>query len=152
MSQIIRAKLRCLEQTRTWEGHTLSKLAPVMPRRVCGRIEPDGAEENEAFWKASPSGELHFCHQGCEPAIEPGKYYYVDLHRLGDDEQLVRPWKLWRLVQISGSLTVQLGLEYDHTADLRNGSLELCIDNEGAWGAFEGHLNSRWELTLSEAT
>jgi hypothetical protein len=66
----VRAKFVCDEVTKTRYGSARVSLYPVS----------NGSEENEQFWKYTPSGKIELSIENPSAAerFEPGKEYYVD--------------------------------------------------------------------------
>jgi len=143
---MVRAKFRCLNIHLHLQGTTV-ELKPVIPK---SDDWPGGAEENRKFWEASPTGEMELKYRkGVDAPFEVGGYYYIDLERLDAEEE--RSWKLWEVARQAASLGIKLGLSWHHEPELVAGDLTLGIENEGAWDAFDGHVDSSWRVTVTEA-
>lgn len=147
---IITAKFRCMSRKDTWDGSRITEFYPVIPRRVCGRIEEDGSEENERFWKASPSGELSMHHHGVPP-FEAGAYYYVHMERIAEPDPGERLWELSSFEKSVSSLGVVFSLPWSRDHEMRDASMKLQIDNADAWPAFYGREGTRWRFVFEPA-
>ena len=149
MSDVIRAKLRCLNETCRYDQGRHTEFAPVIPKRICGRVEESGSEENERFWKASPSGKLQVYFQGPTP-YTPGEYYYVDM-RPSERSEHAGLWKLEQVAMREGQMSVSFRLQWDDKRAMRSADFELTIDNEGVWPAFERKMGSFWDISIISA-
>lgn len=146
----VRAKFRCMEITHDWEGRRRVLLRPVTA--TSPGAPADQRDENAAYWKASPSGELSLQFRGPdEQLLEPGAFYYVDLHeaRGSGADPHDREWVLSFLGLSATNIEVKLYANWDEHSQLIQGTLTLGIDNQDAWPIFMGKLGSSWHIELS---
>jgi hypothetical protein len=142
---VIRAKFRCMSVTHRWDGERIVEMLPVthrQPHTTEGEVD---AEENLAFWKATPSGriELHYRKdQGY--TFEPGAYYYVDL-----DRSEVGIWKLDSFHQWGESIEVIFHTGWGGDT-IQRGEFKMSIDNEDAWGHFTNQVGTKWRVAFTE--
>jgi len=140
----VRAKFRCLSVTKTWDGYGEVMFKPVMPKYDGA---PGGAEENQAFWEASPSGTMEARYRQWAELPEPGSYWYVDMEPAEKGE-----WRLWE-VACHGQNQMGIKFSLDWNKDRAMAKAELGIDilNKDAFHHFEGTSGTRWTVTIHPA-
>jgi hypothetical protein len=137
----VRAKFRCMEISRFWNGGcTLVRFLPVMAKNGCRADEETASEENAAFWQATPSGEAKLQFPTLDPvSYEIGHCYYLDMR---PDEQ--GSWKLTERKHSEGQLGVVLSCSWRDSV-----SMNIC--NESAWDAFDGPIGGPWSVEFTHA-
>lgn len=145
-----RAKFRILSILRELESVTI-RMRPVMPRTKTWPQEENSAE-NAAFWDATPSGLVELTYlpdpAGGFDAVHGytiGAYVYVDIAEAADSD--------WTCTIVSHSATqLDAHLQKGWSKDLlRQGRVELSIQNAAAWPTFEGKAGQRFAVTFSPA-
>lgn len=162
----VRAKFRCMSVTTTYEKIITADFRPAMPQK--GADGTPEHEENKAFFKWTPGGEMvlgfyAFAPDGTPqpPALdlEPGVYYYIDFEPHAADADVARPWVLVSRTEhmASEQLDVELCAHWASPGDsgperLRNASLKMQINNPGAWPLFlTAKRGARWAVTIVRA-
>ena len=145
----VRAKLRCMSVTRTWDNSTNIELQPV--------TQKGKNSENEKFWKATPSGTAEIRFNG--PSVDsrgeeyqPGDYYYVDLVKSSEGG-----WTLTTVTKHgSGHGSVELNTNgkttIKHYKDLgfSYSKMQMAIDNPSAFEAFDVP-GEAWDVQITWA-
>ena len=140
---MVRAKFRVLGINYRL-SHTVVELKPVIAKSDSW---PEGSEENRQFWSASPEGESELVYKaGVEIPYELGDYVYIDM--VPGEEG--RTWKLWEISHKSSWLGVKFGLGHDGEEDLTHASLRIEIENQDAWGHFDGKQGTKWSVTYTK--
>jgi hypothetical protein len=160
-----RAKFRVMDTTRSTNGNpfdqsawrTQSRMLPIKAfpnyhKDGDPEMDPDFANENAAFWSATPSGDA--CWFGED--AELGRAYYIDMAPTMGGE-----WKLEEYSHREAYVLARLCKmrKYDHPNDkeFRSGEyVEVGINteeaSEGAWKPFvDAGPGSRWNVTFTPA-
>lgn len=155
----VRAKFRCMSVTRTYEKITDASFRPAMPQK--GADGTPEHEENKAFFKWTPGGEmtLGFYEGEASLALEPGAYYYIDMDPLAADAKVTRPWRLQTRTEhlASAQLDVELCADWSTISDsgpekLRNANLKMSINNPDAFPLFlTAARDARWSVAITKA-
>lgn len=148
---MIRAKFRCMGVNDRWDCRT-AEFLPVTHRHSHTTGEPAEAEENLAFWQATPAGKVYLTYlkevedlnqSGQDCPFVAGAYYYMDLE---EDEE--GEWKLDLITQRVENLTVEIVSGWG-CREFHHGKVEMTIDNEAAWPSFVGKVGSAWRVVLT---
>lgn len=160
-----RAKFRVMDTTRSTNGspfdpqhwQTRSRMLPIKAfpnydKSGDPEMDPDHANENAAFWSATPSGDA--CWFGEE--AELGKAYYIDMEPVEESE-----WKLEEYSFKEGYLNARLckmKTYFKSEKEFRSGEfVEIGINteeaSEKAWKPFvSAGPGSRWKVEFSKAS
>lgn len=119
---VIRSKFRVVQLSDLGTGTSTARLIPVMPR---SKWEPNGSEENAAFWTATPSGEIEVPAEWLPPASrQVGSSAFVDVFPgVAPEEAGQLLWSIGECVLSAYSFRLKLHPEG------RSGRVELGIDN-----------------------
>jgi hypothetical protein len=156
---MIRAKFRCISVTFELSGRVRAELKPVDPKVA---FHPDGAEENRAFWDATPAGEATFRFKDEAAAVaaglgRPGGYFYLDMFESLEDSapfNFGRKWLLDRCKAVPEykQLDVSLSRGWSDEAELSYGEITMSILNGSAGAIFaRAGTGSDWALRVQPA-
>ena len=160
---MIRAKFRCISVSEGLSNSRQIRLAAVIPKKGLPNFE-----ENQQFWKYSPSGEMKLTYDGVpmivgdnsiSHAFEVGSFYYLDMEKQPDVNE-ERPG-LWNLSErqnwLGGSSKITMRLPWvdrnkPNAPQLRAGEFEIQLNDE-AKGAKEqfGDVGYGWKITITLA-
>lgn len=146
---MVRAKFRVMDINRHFNGEiTEVRLLPVGPK---GTAYPDGCEENQSFWKWTPSGELNLRYGTVDVAKVPfklGQAYYIDMEPTSQQTR----WKLEVNSEYETQLDIKLNCKWKDEDEIRSGSLVMSIMNEKTWPAFlDAGPGSFWDVSFGPA-
>lgn len=152
---MVRAKFRCLSHLKELSQQSV-RMLPVVAK---SESYPGGSEENQSYFKWTPSGELEARYLGVptistsEGVVEigVGSYYYLDLTH---DESLTGDvWNLVKVTQSSESIEVHFQFTWGDRKppELRSGDLKMQINNPGAWDHFLGRAGTKWKMEIHPA-
>lgn len=156
---MVRAKFRVMEVSQQWNGElTVVRLLPVIAkaRPDEGRyIDPEGSEENRAFWEASPSGEAELVFKGFEGLSDGfaiGKCVYIDMEQLAVEPEGDEAKNHWKLEAVNNSYSLEAVLRIGWRDEkMTTGVIKMDIHNEGAWPPFQGNHLTHWSVTFLPA-
>ena len=149
MYDSVRAKFRVLSLTHSHDGYAVAVLRPVMPRRRGEPVLPETAEENAAFFAATPSGELELRYARADLPLDlvVGAYAYVNLQPCAEKFASPRAaadagaWKLWSITWAETEIEVKFGLTWT-TGVPCSGDLRMQVSNRDAWPIFMRRIES----------
>lgn len=128
---MIRSKFRLLSISDHGKGKLVAHLRPVSPR---SQWEPEGSEENTAFWEATPSGEVDIALEALpESCREVGAAVYVDVYPV-EEADGEHPWHFGDCLFSAWSFNLTL-----HPKGLA-GKVELGITNRSAVALLTPHV------------
>jgi hypothetical protein len=156
---MVRAKFRVMEISRQWNGKlTVVRLLPVIAKAPEGSgyyVDPEGSEENRAFWDATPSGEAELVFKGFDvpaPFGEVGKCVYIDMEQLDVEPPEDERKNHWKLESVKTSYSLEIALSYGwRDQGMTTGSIKMDIHNEGAWPPFQGKHLTHWSVVFTPA-
>jgi hypothetical protein len=154
---MVTAKFRVMERKEMWNGEcTVIRLLPVTAKAKPGTgfyVDPEGSEENAAFWDATPSGEAELVLKGFDTkGYAIGSCVKIHMEQLAEEPPEDKKKAHWKLeaVKSSYSLSIELRRSWQEE-DLRGGVIKMDIANEGAWPPFQGNHLTHWNVTFEPA-
>lgn len=145
---VVRAKFRCMSITQHAEFCSEVRLLPVEPK---GEAYPEGCLENQAFWDATPSGEVKIWYRLGVPIPQIlGAYYYIDMEQAEAGDQL---WKLWKVKPHEDhQMDINMGLGWSEDRPLiSHAELEMQILNPTVFPIFADQKDTKWSVDISQA-
>jgi hypothetical protein len=163
---MIRAKFRCLSVSEGLGNSVQIRLAAVIPKKGLPNYE-----ENQQFWKYSPSGEMKLTYNGVPMVVagddrsgsvsrrfEVGAFYYIDMEKKDVDKEQPELWSLAeRHNWLGGQSKITFRLPWvdpnkPDAPQLRAGEFEIQLSNEAAGAKAQfGDVGHGWQIDVSFA-
>lgn len=163
---MIRAKFRCLSVSEGLGNSVQIRLAAVIPKKGL-----PNCEENQQFWKYSPSGEMKLTYDGvpmavvqevnrgsCERVFRVGAFYYIDMEKKDVDGEQPGLWNLAeRHNWLGGQSKITFRLPWvdpnkPDAPQLRAGEFEIQLSQEAAGAKAQfGDVGYGWQIDVSFA-
>lgn len=150
---MVRCKLRVMERSESLVQDSNAWHVRMLPVIGKSASYPGGAEENAAYFAATPSGEVSLRFAG-EPPFVVGSYVYLDLVRDGEvAEGTPNTWNLHTITVEPDTRRVAFGVAWGtHAGGLRHGTITFDVNNKGAWPSFAPDLvGTKWRATFTPA-